>query len=96
MEHQTKKRVVTAREAISLLNEEGNQIHTFRNSAGMLLGCDHDRERLIEDIKKYESTLEIAGDTARRTDHGLVLFDETGALFIEVNKDKLDIFDPII
>jgi len=88
------KRMVTADEAINLLNED-EQIHTYRNSSGILLGADHNREVLIKDIRKWEKTLQIAGDMARKIKHALILKDEVGYLFIETNEEKLNAFDPI-
>lgn len=90
------KRKITKKEAVNLLND-GNRIHTFRNSmSGLaLLGADFDRTELILIIEEYKNTLEIAGEQARNMKHALLLKDDTGYLFIETNEKKLNIFDPI-
>ncbi len=90
----TDKKMITADEAISLLND-GESIHTFRNGNGILLGADHSRKTILNDIKNYEDTLEISGDMARKMKHALVLTDEVGYLFIETNEEKLNEFDPL-
>lgn len=87
------KRKITAAEAISLLND-GDYIHTFRTATGMLLGCDWSRESIIEAITQFESTLELTGETARGMNHGIALLDNTGPLFIETDKERIDQFDP--
>ena len=70
-------------------------IHTFRNSTGMLIDCDMDKTSLIEKMKEFKQTLELSGDVARGMDHGLVLSDDTGYLFIETDKEKLNLIDPV-
>lgn len=87
------KRFITPKEAISLLNED-EQIHTFRNPNGMLLGCDHSRESIIERLEANPDKIEIGGDTCRRMKHGIIL-DDDGYLFIETNEEKLNAFDPL-
>lgn len=67
-------------EAVKML-PDGEYIHTFRNPAvGLMLGSDHDRTELLEKMKK--SVLELSGEAATATKHGLVLFDDNGPLFI--------------
>jgi len=88
------KRFITLEEAISLLNE-GNEIHTFRNGGGMLIGADHERESLLKRMEKYQTTLQIGGEMCRKLKHGVILEDESGYLFIEANEEKLNVFDPI-
>lgn len=87
------KRFLSFDEAANLLND-GEQIHTFRNGGGMLIGADHSRKSLLESMKEHEATLQIGGDACRGMKHGLILEDEVGYLFIETNKEKLDLFDP--
>lgn len=88
------KRMITPNEAIAILNDD-ERIHTFRNSAGMLIGADHDRDKLIDRIKNNPDSLEIAGDMARGMKHGLLMVDDVGNLFIETNEIKLNAFDPL-
>lgn len=86
-------RFITPNEAISLL-KEGEFIHTFRNPAGILLGCDHNRESLIEKLNANPDKIQIGGETARRMGHAIIL-EDSGYLFIENDKDKLNEFDPV-
>jgi len=88
------KRLLTADEAIGLLPAR-DRIHTFANPGGMLLGADHDREGLIEDLRREGAVIEIAGGTARGMNHGLVLWRGNDPLFIETHKAALDQFDPL-
>jgi len=61
---------------------EGNIVHTYRQSGPMIIGCDHDKAGLIEDIQKAEEIL-ITGEHAQNMRHGLVIHDDNGPLFIE-------------
>jgi len=87
-----KERKVTVEEAISLLPESGDWIHTFRNPNGMLLGADSSRERVIKELQDNPECIELSGKTARGMNHGLVVNE---SLFIETDETKLNIFDPI-
>lgn len=86
------QRKLTLNEALSLLNDS-EDIHTFRNGSMMLMGCDWNKTSLIESMTKYSDTLQLSGSTARAMQHGLVLCDNTGYLFIETDEKKLNIFD---
>lgn len=85
---------ITKEQAVSLIGE-GDIIHTFRNGGGMVFGADWGRESLIEAFEKYESTLELTGEGARRMGHGLAFRDNYGALFVETDEKKLNEFDPL-
>ncbi len=87
------KKFITPDEAISLLNED-EQIHTFRNPNGMLLGADHNRESLIKLLRANPDKIQIGGEACRRINHGLII-DDGGYLFIETNEKKLNTFDPL-
>lgn len=87
-------RQLTIEEAINLLND-GERVHTFRNAGNMLIGYDVDKSDIVDRINQHSDTLELAGDMARSMKHALVLSDEVGYLFIEVNMDRLNEFDPI-
>lgn len=67
-------------EEATVLLPDGDDIHTFRGGGGMLLGADWRRAKILEAIEKYG--VELAGPTATAMKHGLVLFDDRGALFI--------------
>lgn len=78
------KEKFTPEEAISVL-PEGDRIHTFRNSQGMLFGADWKRDKLEAAIRKAGEARITVG-MAKSTNHGIVIVDETGPLFIETNK----------
>jgi hypothetical protein len=80
--------------AIDLLND-GEEIHTFRNPNGILIGCDIERETIIEYLNSNHDKIEIGGETCRNLNHSIVLKDKVGFLFIETNTEKLNLFDPI-
>jgi hypothetical protein len=63
---------------------DGDTVHTFRNSAGMLIGADWDRADVLDAIKKHG--VELSGSQATAMGHGLVLEDATGFLFVETKK----------
>ena len=86
------KLFITPQQAISLLNE-GDEIHTFRNTGGFLLGCNYDRESLIELLEANSDKIEIAGEQATQLKHGVVLEDDKGYLFIETNEQNLNEFN---
>lgn len=85
---------ITPEEAVSLLNE-GEQIHTFRNPNGFLIGADHDRDSLIERLHAHPKKIQIGGEQCRKMNHALIVEDSNGYLFIETNEEKLNEFDPI-
>ncbi len=71
---------LTADEAIAML-PDGDDIHTFRNPNGMIIGADWRRDTLIAAIRSVHE-IELAGETATRMNHGLAIHDEHGLLFI--------------
>ena len=85
-------RFITHEQAVSLLSDSEN-IHTFRQSGFGLIGADWSRKGVIDTMKAHEQTLQIGGDQCRKMRHGLVLNDGD-YLFIEVDTDKLNEFDP--
>ena len=76
---------LSAAEAIAMLPDK-EDIHTFRNPGGMLVGADWGREIIVEAIEKCGC--ELSGDQATTMKHGLVLQDEHGYLFIETKAPK--------
>ena len=88
------KKSITLNEAIALL-PNSEEIHTFRSGGWALIGCDWSKENILEYLEKHKEAIELSGDRARSMNHGLVLFDNSGALFIKTDKEKLDSFDPI-
>jgi len=88
------KKFITPEEAIALLNE-GEFIHTFRNPSGLLIGCDLNRQSLIDRINSNPKNLQIGGDAYRQLNHALIL-EDNGYLFIETIAEKLNEFDPLL
>lgn len=89
------KLIITSAQAKKLLGDK-TRIHTFRNpGAGMLIGCDIDRDKLEAIIDK--SKCEIAGARAKALGHGLVVHDGD-PLFVEAeipqDESTLETADP--
>ena len=76
---------LTKDQAIAMLAPEG-QIHTFRQAGPAILGADWDREDIIKAIEKHPP--ELSGKQATAMQHGMVLLDEHGYLFIETLANK--------
>lgn len=79
------KIILTKDQAINLL-DEGEYIHTFMQGGMSLIGCDHSRESILEDIQTAD-VLEIGGDTCVSMGHGLVI---DGRLFVKANREKVN------
>jgi hypothetical protein len=80
-------------QAIAML-PEGDEVHTFRNSAGMLIGAHHGRAELEQEIRDAERR-ELAGDLATRMGHGLVLLAkgakyQSDLLFVATSPENVD------
>lgn len=58
----------------------GEYVHTFRNPAGMFIGADIARDRLLKMMKEHK--VKLSGPSATAMKHGLVLHDGS-FLFIE-------------
>lgn len=86
-------RFITPEEAIALLDPNADRIHTFR-SGMILIGADWDKSDIIQTLKDNPDSIQIGGEQCRAMGHGLVV-DSNGLLFIEVDKEVLDKFDPI-
>lgn len=57
-------------------------LHTLRQGGpGMLFGADMDRQAILNKFQLYP--IELAGEIAQSLNHGIVITDETGPLFIE-------------
>ena len=72
-------------EAKALL-PKGSKVHTFRNSSFMLIGTDWSKARVISAMKKFG--VGLSGPQATAMNHGLVLIDDTGPLFIETTQPE--------
>ena len=94
MKNTMKKITITKDEAINLL-PNSKDIHTFRQGGFALIGCDIQKKSILKTLNEHEDTIELTGATARNMNHGLVVKDETGMLFIETDEEKLNKFDPV-
>jgi hypothetical protein len=71
---------ITPDEAENML-ADGERIHTFRQAGFILLGCDVDRQDIVDMLKTF--TPELSGEQATAMNHGLVIEDDKGFMFIE-------------
>jgi pyruvoyl-dependent arginine decarboxylase (PvlArgDC) len=78
---------LTIEQAISLL-PDSEDVHTFLNPGGMLVGADHGREGLLEEIAAADSR-EIAGDMARGMGHAMVVTTGTRRLFVATVEERI-------
>lgn len=73
-------REVTYDEAVEML-PDGEYVHAMTNpGVGVFIGCDWEREKLLEAIARYGA--ELTGPHATRTGHGLCFHDGTRYVFI--------------
>ena len=82
-EVQNEERELLTREQATALLPEGEEIHTFRSSPGILFGADWPREKILKAIATHECCL--AGPQSEAMGHGLAIFVD-GWLFVEVKK----------
>ena len=72
-------------EALGLLPGRG-PIHTFMNPRpGVLFGADWSRADIRKAFKRYG--VELSGENATRTGHGLVFWDGSRHIFVQTRKD---------
>lgn len=87
------KLILTAEEAESLLNDEGEYVHNFIQSGMVFLGCDYDRADAIAAFKSAKS-IEIGGPACKRMKHPLAVFDKDGRLsFFEADLSKVEAYE---
>lgn len=67
-------------EAVALL-PDGDDIHAFVNPAGILVGADWKRGRILDLLRNGKP--ELSGTEATASGHGIVAFREDGPVFIE-------------
>ena len=77
--------MLTFEEAEKMLPDR-DVIHTFRQGGIALIGCDWDKQDIIDTIKKFSNTVQLSGTTATSMGHGIVLEDDNGYLFIETKE----------
>ena len=73
------RETLTNEQAVAML-PEGDDIHTFRTGSGIMLGADWRRADILAAIDKHGA--EKAGPMAAGMNHGLVVTDDRGPLFI--------------
>lgn len=75
-------------QAVALL-PDGDEVHTFLNPGGILVGANWPREKILEVIKEHGA--EVSGDQAQRMKHGIVItqYGSHGPLFIETKSNVL-------
>ena len=91
------RRYLDIKEAISLLPDT-DEIHTFYQMGGTLVGADWDRADILQKLAESDK-IEITGKQARSMGHGLAVYSDntkwqSEILFIETDEKKLDAFDP--
>ena len=74
------ERVVLSPEVAESMLPEGERIHTFRSSPIALIGCDWDREEILKAFQTRKP--ELSGEQATAMGHGIVFFDDHGAVFV--------------
>jgi hypothetical protein len=85
--------VLTADEAISLLHDEGDYIHNFKQGGFMMLGCDYTRENAIQAIRDAIE-IEIGGEACKAMKHPLAVWKtDTNVSFFEADMDKVTAFE---
>jgi hypothetical protein len=76
---------LTYEQAVEMIPDTAN-IHTFRSNPMALIGCDWSIEEILKALKTGKP--ELAGEQATAMNHGLVIFDEYGPLFIATKETK--------
>ncbi len=83
---------LTAAEATGVL-ADGDRIHTFANSAGMLVGADWDRSDVVEHFEEV-GEVQVGGAMCRNMGHALCTM--TGRrLFFAHDEERLAAIDPL-
>ena len=75
---------LTYEQAIGFL-PDGENIHTFRQGGMSIIGCDWERDKILDALKNHPVL--ISGDMAQSMKHGLVIKDNRGYLFIETKTE---------
>ena len=70
---------LTFEQAVEMLPDAA-YIHTFRSNPMALIGCDWSLEEILKALKTGKP--ELAGEQATAMNHGLVIHDSYGPLFI--------------
>lgn len=65
------KKIINKLEAIEIIGKQ-EQVHSFVNPNGMLIGCDLSWDSFLEKLDKA-STIEMSGEQAARLNHPICL-----------------------
>lgn len=94
-----KKKHLTVEQAMSAL-PDGEDVHTFRNPGGMLLGCDMPRGGVKDEMERAEY-IELAGESAKGMGHGIAIIPLNckylgDVLFVETVAERLDALEVVV
>ena len=82
------ERVILSPEAAEAMLPEGERIHTFRSNPSVaLIGCDWDRAEILKAFQTRKP--ELSGEQATAMGHGIVFFDDHGAVFVATLPNKV-------
>lgn len=80
------ERVVLSPVEAEAMLPEGEMIHTFRQAGYALIGADWKRSEIIKAFQTRKP--ELSGEQATAMKHGIVFFDDHGAVFVETVANK--------
>ena len=72
-------RVKLSREEVDKMLEDGERVHTYKQAGPALIGCDWERDKILELVEKNGA--ELAGDVATNMNHGVVVYDGDVPMF---------------
>jgi len=81
------RQYLTYDEAVALL-PDGEDIHTFLNPNGTLLGADWPRQKILEALRAGKP--ELSGMLASRMNHGITMWREGGGFLFIATRKKLE------
>lgn len=75
------KRIYLSPAEAEAMLPEYEVIHTFRQTGYILLGADVARAKILEAFQTFKP--ELSGENATAMGHGIVFFDDHGAMFVQ-------------
>lgn len=92
MNKEKPKIYITPEQLLQIANIQDDQVHTFRNPGGMLVGADWSIESLKKAINEtpVRFTIEFTGEQAKAMKHGAAFRDHHGYVFVETDMQKLE------
>lgn len=84
---------LTKEEAIEVMAFNNDQVHTFYNAPWGLIGADHSKNSISEDLENAD-WIEITGEQAQAMKHGIAIIpkgakNQGDILFVETDMDLL-------